>query len=221
MQRKVVPEWLDSDQGTEREVRDSIADLQRINTLFGGVSSTASMIRKVAGGSSAKQLSLLEVASGAGFVPLEAKRRLAGDGISLDVTLLDRANTHLPKHGVATVVGDALALPFPDDHFDLVSCGLFLHHLDPAQALVFARETLRVARRAVLISDLIRSWLHLLLGYAGLPLFRSPITWHDAPASIRAAYTRDEVRTMLAGCGAREIEIGAHYFYRMGVILWK
>ena len=91
----------------------------------------------------------------------------------------------------------------------------------PAQALVFARETLRVARRAVLISDLIRSRLHLLLGYAGLPLFRSPITWHDAPASIRAAYTRDEVRAMLAGCGAREIEIGAHYLYRMGVILWK
>ena len=104
----------------------------------------------------------------------------------------------------------ALVLPFPDDHFDLVSCGLFLHHLDPAQALVFARETLRVARRAVLISDLIRSWLHLLLGYAGLPLFRVPITWHDVPASIRAAYTRDEVRTMLALYrGAPEIEIGA------------
>lgn len=221
MQRKVVAEWLDSDKGTEREVRDSIADLQRINALFGGVSSTLGMIRKVARAGGTHSLSLLEVASGAGFVPLEARRRLADEGISLDVTLLDRAGTHLPNHGVPTVVGDALALPFSADHFDLVSCGLFLHHLEPSEVLAYAREALRVARRAVIISDLIRSRLHLWLVHCGLPLFRSPITWHDAPASVSAAYTRDEVRKMLATCGARDVQIGTYYLYRMGVILWK
>jgi hypothetical protein len=29
------------------------------------------------------------------------------------------------------------------------------------------------------------------------------------------------VRAMLAGCGARRVEINSHYLYRMGVILWK
>ncbi len=220
MQRRVVPEWLDADKGSEREVRDSIADLQRINTLFGGVSSTTGMIRKIARESGANRLSLLEVASGAGFVPLAAKQRLAKDGVALQVSLLDRARTHLPQNGVPTFVGDALALPFPDDSFDLISCGLFLHHLDPPQVAAFARETLRVARKAVLISDLIRSRLHLTLVHLGLPLFRSPITWHDAPASVRAAYTRAEVREMLFH-SARKVEIGTHYLYRMGVILWK
>jgi ubiquinone/menaquinone biosynthesis C-methylase UbiE len=205
MRRRVVPELLDADAGTEREVNDSLKDLQRINTLFGGVSSTTAMVRKVARES----------------VPRAAKRRLNGDGVNLDVSLLDRARTHLPSNGVPTFVGDALALPFSDDSFDLVSCGLFLHHLDPAQVLAFARESLRVAKRAVLISDLIRSRVHLILTRMGLPLFRSPITWHDAPASVRAAYTREEVRKMLADCGARKVEIGTHYFYRMGVILWK
>jgi ubiquinone/menaquinone biosynthesis C-methylase UbiE len=221
MRRRVVPELLDADAGTEREVNDSLKDLQRINTLFGGVSSTTAMVRKVARESGEATLSLLEVASGAGFVPRAAKRRLNGDGVNLDVSLLDRARTHLPSNGVPTFVGDALALPFSDDSFDLVSCGLFLHHLDPAQVLAFARESLRVAKRAVLISDLIRSRVHLILTRMGLPLFRSPITWHDAPASVRAAYTREEVRKMLADCGARKVEIGTHYFYRMGVILWK
>jgi hypothetical protein len=221
MRRKVVPEMLDADAGTEREVRDSINDLQRINTLFGGVSSTTAMVRKVARETGAKNLSLLEVASGAGFVPRATKKKLAGDGVSLEVSLLDRARSHLPSNSVPTFVGDALALPFPDNSFDMISCGLFLHHLDPVQVLSFARESLRVAKRALLISDLIRSRVHLVLTHIGLPLFRSPITWHDAPASVRAAYTRDEVRSLLADCGARRIEIGTHYLYRMGVILWK
>jgi hypothetical protein len=221
MRRVVVPEMLDADAGTEREVKDSLDDLQRINTLFGGVSSTTGMIRKVARESGARSLSLLEVASGAGFVPRMAKQRLAQDGVALEISLLDRARTHLPSNGVPTYEGDALALPFPDDSFDMISCGLFLHHLDPTQALDFARESLRVARRAVLISDLVRSRVHLALTHIGLSLFRSPITWHDAPASIRAAYTPNEVRTMLAECGARRVEINSHYLYRMGVILWK
>lgn len=221
MQRRVVPEWLDADKGTEREVRSSLADLQRINTFFGGVSCTTHMIRKVSRESGERRFTLLEVASGAGFVPHAAKERLAVNGISLDVSLLDRARTHLPNNGARAFVGDALELPFPDNSFDLISCGLFLHHLDPPQVLDFAREGLRVARKAVLISDLIRSRLHLILTHMGLPLFRSPITRHDAPASVRAAYTRDEVREMFSHCEARKIEIGTHYLYRMGVILWK
>jgi hypothetical protein len=221
MRRIVVPEMLDADAGTEREVKDSLDDLQRINTLFGGVSSTTGMICKVARESGARSLSLLEVASGAGFVPRMARQRLAQDDVALEISLLDRSRTHLPSKGVPTYEGDALALPFPDDSFDMISCGLFLHHLDPRQVMDFARESLRVARRAVLISDLIRSRVHLALTHIGLSLFRSPITWHDAPASIRAAYTPNEVRAMLAECGARRVEINSHYLYRMGVILWK
>lgn len=221
MRRKVVPEWLDADQGSERDVRQSLTDLQRINKLFGGVSSTTAMVRKVARETGLSSLSLLEVASGAGFVPLSAEKRLRPEHIALQVTLLDRAETHLPRNGTTAIVGDALALPFDDNAFDLVSCGLFLHHLGPTQVLQFGRETLRVARKAVLISDLIRSRVHLVLTHIGLPLFHSPITWHDAPASVRAAYTRAEAREMLKDSGARKIEIGIHYLYRMGVILWK
>lgn len=220
MRRVVVDEWLDADKGSEQDVQRSLRDLQRINSLFGGVSSTAAMIREVAREAGTRSLSLLEVASGAGFVPRAAQNWLAGD-VELEVSLLDRAKSHLPANGIPTYVGDVLALPFPDNSFDLISCGLFLHHLDPENVKRFARESLRVARRAVLISDLIRSRLHLTLAQLSLPLYRSPITWHDAPASIRAAYTRNEVRVMLADCGARKVEIERHFFYRMGVILWK
>ena len=73
----------------------------------------------------------------------------------------------------------------------------------------------------MVINDLRRSPLHLLLVYAGLPLFRSPITHNDAPASVRAAYTMDEMLQILEGLPAARIETSTHYLYRMGVIAWK
>jgi SAM-dependent methyltransferase len=221
VQRKVVPELLDSDAGTEGEVRGGLRDLQRINTLFGGVTSIVKMVRKVASETGLRKFRYLEVASGDGFLPLAANNWLASDGIELDVHLLDRAATHLPVGGVPTYVGDALALPFADNSFDLIACNLFMHHLNPEEVQKFARETLRVTKHAVLISDLIRSRLHLSLAHLGLVLFRSPITWHDSLASIRAAYTRREAHDLLAASGARKMEIEPYYLYRMGVVLWK
>jgi hypothetical protein len=98
---------------------------------------------------------------------------------------------------------------------------LFAHHLEPDTLRSFAQDALRVCRRAVLINDLIRSPIHLGLVYAGLPLFRSRITWHDAPASVRRAYTRAEMGDILNGLPAAKLDISRHYLYRMGVLLWK
>jgi ubiquinone/menaquinone biosynthesis C-methylase UbiE len=163
----------------------------------------------------------LEIGAGLGDVPLAARRALAKDGITLQVTLLDRIGTHLPTNGVPAIAGDAMRLPFCDDAFDVVSCSLFAHHFEPETLSLMAQEAVRVARRVVLINDLIRSRLHLGLVYLGLPLFASPITWHDAPASVRRAYTRDEMKSMLAKVPAKRLEMTRHYLYRMGVLLWK
>jgi ubiquinone/menaquinone biosynthesis C-methylase UbiE len=220
MQRTVIPELLDTDSGTPAEIAAALADLRRINRWFGGVSTSQELVELVAQEIGASALSLLEVAAGSGYVPSTASRRLEGKGLHLELTLLDRAASHL-GNGARRVTGDALALPFPSASFDLVGCSLFAHHLPPEQLLTFVNEALRVCRVAVLINDLVRSPLHLALVYAGYPLYRSRITRHDAPASVRQAYTTDEMRSLLQRSRAAKIEIRRHYLYRMGVIAWK
>lgn len=221
VRRERIPELLDHDLGTPDEVASSLVDLRHINHWFGGTRTTAALLRRVAAASGCRTLTLLEVGSGAGDLPRKARQLLAADGIELKVTLLDRASSHLPCNGVASVAGDALQLPFRDDAFDVVSSSLFAHHFQPDTLQAFAREALRVSRRALIINDLIRSRLHLWLVYAGLPLFRSRLTWHDAPASVRNAYTVEEVRHILQGLPAQRITISRHYLYRMGVMVWK
>ena len=221
MQRKVIAELLDDDLGTATEIADALVDLRHINAWFGGTRTTITLLRQVARASDVQQLSVLEVGAGTGDVPLAAQKALGREGVTLDVTLLDRLASHLPANGAASVAGDALRLPFSDDAFDVVSCSLFAHHFEPDTLRLFASEALRVCRRAVLINDLIRSRIHLALVYLGLPLFRSRITWHDAPASVRQAYTVDEMRDLLSSLPVQRIEIRRHYLYRMGVLLWK
>ncbi|MBZ5721849.1 MAG: methyltransferase domain-containing protein [Acidobacteriia bacterium] len=220
MKRMVIPELLDTDAGTPVEVRDSLADLRLVNRWFGGAATTEWMVERVVRRLNARTLSLLEVGAGSGDVPETVRRHLEQRGVQLEFTLLDRVASHLNGHPRA-VVGDALSLPFADSSFDVISCGLFTHHLSPEELVQFANEALRVSRQAVLINDLIRHPLHLGLVYAGYPLYRSRLTRHDAPASVRQAYTLEEMRELLRQTTADEVEIHRHYLFRMGVTAWK
>jgi ubiquinone/menaquinone biosynthesis C-methylase UbiE len=165
----------------------------------------------------------LEVAAGSGELPRIVQQRLLRRGVTLDVTLLDRARSHLPRQNLS-VVSDALALPFGGGAFDLVSCNLFAHHLPPQQLAKFVGEGLRVSRRAVLINDLVRHPLHLALAFAGYPIMRSRVAWLDGQTSVRRAYVPEEIRSMLASALSQtgtQIEISRKYLFRMGVIVWK
>jgi ubiquinone/menaquinone biosynthesis C-methylase UbiE len=220
MKRVPTVELLDNDSGTPAEVNASLGDLRRINRWFGGIATTADMVKRVARETDQSSLSLLEIAAGSGYVPERARERLQHGELRLQVTLLDRAHSHFSA-GNPAVAGDALALPFRDASFDLLSCNLFAHHLSPQELVRFVDEALRVCRVAVLINDLVRHPLHLSLAYAGMPLYRSRITRHDAPASVRQAYTREEIETLLAQSSSARVEIHRHYLFRMGVIAWK
>ncbi len=223
MRRISASELLDSDLGTREEIAASLCDLRFINRWFGGISTTGSMLGRVVRGTNARELSLLEVGAGSGDIPIHLVRQLRRKGIVLRVVLLDRSAAHLPpsSNGVHCVSGNAFQLPFGDASFDVVSCALLLHHFEPDEAVRFFNEALRVARIAIVINDLRRSHIHLAAVYAGFPLYLSRLTRHDAPVSVRRAYTVAELRAMLERSRAQALEIHKHFFFRMGAIAWK
>ena len=221
MQRVDGAEILDSDACPPEEVETSVRDLDRVNRWFGGVATTRALIERIAKSSGRAQFSWLDVASGSGEVPRIVARQLSRRGIKLEIALLDRAGTHLAGARRA-LVGDALALPFADDSFDLVGCNLFAHHLAPENLQRFAKEAMRVCRCAVLINDLVRHPLHVALVYAGFPLMRSHVSRVDGVTSVKRAYVPEEMRRMISDAvGDSPVEITRHYLFRMGVIAWK
>jgi ubiquinone/menaquinone biosynthesis C-methylase UbiE len=213
---------LDEDLGTPEEVRDSLLDLRGINRSFGGFSSMASMLRRVADRSGRRQLSFLDVAGGTGDVAEHARVALLRDGIELRCSVLDRAPSHMnsDRATVSKIAGDALSLPFADRSFDVVGCNLFCHHLEPDEIVAFFRDALRVARVAVIASDLRRNLFHWISAYTGRVIFRSGLTRNDAPVSVRRAYTVAEIRAIAAQTKT-SFDLRTYYFQRFGLILWK
>ena len=117
-------------------------------------------------------------------------------------------------------MGDALNLPLQDASVDIVSCCLFVHHLEPPQVADFLGESLRVARVAVVINDLERTRIHNHLAEFFCRLDSSCISRHDGPTSVRAAYTAEEMQAMLAATGHRYL-VERHFLFRLGAIVWK
>jgi ubiquinone/menaquinone biosynthesis C-methylase UbiE len=146
MKQLDIPELLDTDSGTAEEITNALLDIRDINRRFGGVSTMQSLVERVAKEVGRTSFTVLEVAAGAGYVPQAAGERLKRRGIHLQITLLDRAQSHLPEKTSEdsafhhAIVGDALALPFPDSSFDLVGCSLFAHHLVADDLLKFVNE---------------------------------------------------------------------------------
>ena len=79
---------------------------------------------------------------------------------------------------------DVLNEPIPAG-YDVVTCSLFLHHLDEADACSFLRKAADAAGRLLLVNDLVRGPVGYLLAWSGCRLLsRSPVVWHDGPVSV-------------------------------------
>jgi hypothetical protein len=220
MRRTVIPELLDSDAGSPGEIAGSLADLRFFNRYFGGSATMTGMLRRVAARTGKKQLTFLDVAGASGDVAQTAQKRLAKAGVMLRPVLLDRAPSHLGNHFPA-VSGDAFQLPFGDSSIDCVGCSLFAHHLEADEIVRFVNEGLRVACHAIVINDIRRHPAHLALVWAGMPLYRSRLTRHDAPVSVRRAHTMDEMAHYLRQTSAVQVEMSSKYLFRFAAIAWK
>lgn len=91
----------------------------------------------------------LDVACGTGYLT----RRLPAPVTGLDQSarMLEIARSRVPD--AELVVGDALALPFPDGRFDRVFASYFYCHLEEDDARRFRAEARRVARELVVLGS--------------------------------------------------------------------
>jgi hypothetical protein len=226
MRRIICSELLDEDRGTRREIRDSLDDLWRINRWLGGVSSSLQMLEDFFARSGVHPVRILDVGAGdsrlAGRLQMELRRR----GLQAEFTVLDRRLSHLQNSHKSAgapqpVVADALVLPFTDGSFNVVMCNLFFHHFSDGPAQQLLRGMAAIASEVVLINDPERHRLpYLFIRYA--PWFaRSPITRHDAPASVRQAYTRSELAAVAAATGFTDFDVIRLLPFRLGLTLWK
>jgi SAM-dependent methyltransferase len=222
MKRLVARELMDGPVESVDELAANLADIAFANRAFGGIAPVLHAVRRSIRHDGAR--TLLDVGCGSGDVPLaivlDARRR----GEQLVATLLDRSPEMLAiargraagEPNVRFVPGDGMSLPFADAAFDVVTCNLALHHFEPAAARQLLRELRRVARITPLVCDLRRSRVAFVAAWVwSRAASRNRLTRHDAPLSVRRAYTPREARSLARCAGWRAPRVAAQPFFRM------
>ena len=160
---------------------------------------------------------MLDVGASSG----EMGRCLTRHVSNVKVVSLDHRPLHLRSALSPRVVADALHLPFARHAFDFVLCSSMLHHF-PDSCVVDMISTLRhFARRPLLLLDLERHPV----AYHFLPMTSRvfgwcPLTVHDGPMSVAAAFRVEELASMANAAGATVLAARRHWpWFRISVVV--
>jgi SAM-dependent methyltransferase len=203
--RERIPELMDDPAIDPAEHRRALAALARINR----VSNSAGVlwpIFPVLARELGRPVRVLDVATGSGDVPGRLLARARRAGVALEVsacdvsaTAIDEARRRQP--GIEFFVHDAIRSRLPNG-FDVVSCSLFLHHLDNDDVIALLANMESATRRLILVNDLSRSLFNYVSVWLATRLLtRSRIVRFDGPASVRSAFTPTEAVALAARAG--------------------
>lgn len=227
MRRTLTPELMDDPSLDAGAHALALRGLARLNALARSDAILYPRVRAAAierGG----RITLLDIATGAGDVPLRLARRAARDGLTILLHGCDVSDQALGEaERRAAGAGrtfelfrlDAVNEPIPD-RFDVVTCSLFLHHLDERGAVSLLRNA-GAAGSLLLVSDLRRCRAGVAAAWAASrALTRSRIVHVDAVRSVRAAFTDEESLSLAQKAGLDGAEVRRCWPWRM-LLSWR
>ena len=211
-------EHLDNPDTTPALRERSLRDVRRANGVLGGANAVLTEVRRLLpqlGGSA----TLLDVGTGLADIPVRARRLAARMGVQLYTLGLDEAASLAALSNDVldgSICGDARKLPFATGSIDVVTCSQVLHHFEDREISVVLREMNRVARHAVIVSDLRRSWFAVggfwivtwLLGF-------HPVSRHDGMVSVLRGFTSHDLSEHVLRSTGRMATIRRHLGYRL------
>lgn len=214
-ERHRVDELMDDPAIDEASHRKALRGLARLNRISGSVARIWRPIHRLAKSQGLKRITLVDIATGGGDVPIALVRlarragiELRATGIDLSQQALDFAAAQAREKGEAVEFrrADILTDELPG-RYDVAVCSLFLHHLGELPAVRALRAMNESATRLGLVNDLVRSRLTYAQVWLGSrAVSRSPVVHHDGPASVRAAFTIDEALDLAQRAGLRGVE---------------
>ncbi|QEL13277.1 methyltransferase domain-containing protein [Limnoglobus roseus] len=213
------PELMDDPALDAAEHRRALAGLARLNAVSNGAGAVWYSIRALASELS-RPIRVLDVASGSGDGPVAMAGMAKRAGFSVAFAGCDISPTAVAAATERAATANAPVEFFQHDvlkddlpgGFDVVTCSLFLHHLDEPDAVLLLQRMDRAATALGIVSDLSRSrWNYLQVWFACRLLTRSPVVRYDGPVSVRAAFTPAEATALAKRAGLKNVHASPRF----------
>jgi ubiquinone/menaquinone biosynthesis C-methylase UbiE len=220
--RSMQAEYFDSERPAH-ELEAFYRCLNSVNRLFAFDHLFQFWVPKLLSTSGCQSLSLLDLGAGDGALGQALGRWAAQRGWYWKVTNLDLSTAALRLSRTGwNVAGSALALPFLNDSFDVVIASQMAHHLGDSETEQMLRESWRVARRAVVISDLHRNPLLYFTLALLCSLRRFPPEFRaDALLSVKKSWRAPELERLAGRAGLTQPEVRVYFAARVLLVSSK
>ena len=197
-ERRMGHEVLDEPGVSASLVARSHTDIARANLLFGGTRAVIARVRAIAPRLPQSPL-VVDVGAGSGDILDAVCQALRATGrrprpvaVDVEVALAPAVR----QRGSYFICGSIFALPLPTACADLVIAAQVVHHFPPESLPAVFVELNRIARHAVIVSDLQRSWIAAAgLWLTSFPLGFHPVSRHDGVVSVLRGFAPDELRS--------------------------
>ena len=225
--RIYVEELLDAGEGTDDDVARNLSDLRRINRFLGGTKVVLEALSTYLGSRDTDQVSLLDIGTGSADIPTAVAKWCDSRGIRPLMAALDISERNLriarTRLGIGSdvklVQADSMRLPFVENSFDFVTASLFLHHFKDEDVVQLLSDFARVARRAIIINDLVRNLIpYYFARLTGPVLATSYLTRYDGPVSVLRGFTLDEMKSLAERAGLRNVIVKRVFPYRLSLV---
>ena len=228
-ERRLQPEIIDQPDIEPGQLHGALRGLERINWWSGSARILWRPIRRLAGERPARPLRILDIATGAGDVPIRLWRKACRAGVQLEIAGCDRSGkavAYARKRAeqqnapLSFFEWDALKGSFPGEP-DVVISSLFLHHLEQDQAVEFLRSMAEAARCMVLVNDLERNRAGFVLAYLGTRVLSASSVVHtDGPRSVEGAFTMPEANDLARRAGLHGATVERRWPWRY-LLSWQ
>lgn len=201
MRRSDEKEMMDYPGQPRKLLEGDLRNLRILNRYLGGYRCAARDIGRLVRQHRLSSFSLLDVGAGSADIAAGIVRWARSKGLQAKIVALEvepvtaeiaaERVRHLSE--ITVVRGDAAAPPFAMGSFDFVLASQFMHHFSEEKNVELLRTWSLLARRAILVSDLVRHPL----AYHAIRCFtrlwtRNIMTLTDAPRSVERSFTAAE-----------------------------
>lgn len=215
---------LDKDE--HRLARDG---LSRINAAGRATQILFSELRLLAPKDKMNNLSVLDLATGSGDIPIALSQMAKVNGLNWRIDGCDFSDTAtgFAKERAEATGADSrfycvnvLTEDLPGE-YDIVMNSLFMHHLSDDESVLLMTKMREAALSAVLVNDLERSHHNLAMVWIACHLLStSRVVRFDGPASVRSAYAPHEFQRLAHKAGMNDAVIKTRFPCRF-ILTWK
>jgi SAM-dependent methyltransferase len=213
---------MDDPRADPAQLQRSLKFIRRINVLLGYTRATLRHLQQFSRSwKPGQRIRIVDLGTGSADIPRAILRWADRRGFDVHIVGVERhgrtAEIAVSSAGanprLKIIQGDVLNMPLCDGTFDYALTAMFLHHLSDAQAVAVLMAMDRLARRGLIVADLLRNrrayrWIRLLTALS------NPMVRHDAALSVLQAFSKPEALALARSAGLAYVRYYARFGHR-------